>query len=196
MATQVVNAAVNMSGVVDASAFAPNGKGGSVLITSEGDINLTGQVNAAGAGSGAGGQIITKAVGADNVAANAMLTAAAGARPVDQGGQIEVSGLHVLLSGNIDPGAGGTLIVDPPIFTIRNGSIGGGPDFIGEKKLEKILQNGVSFVASAANQVIVQDLSGQCAAGRRRQSDLERRQCHRLQREPTTRSSRAPARSR
>ena len=78
VATQVVNAAVNMSGVVDASAFAPNGKGGSVLITSEGDINLSGQVNAAGAGSGAGGQIITKAVGADNVAANAVLTAAGG----------------------------------------------------------------------------------------------------------------------
>ena len=92
VATQVVNAAVNMSGVVDASAFAPNGKGGSVLITSEGDINLSGQVSAAGAGSGAGGQIITKAVGADNIAANAMMTAAAGAAAGDQGGQIEVSG--------------------------------------------------------------------------------------------------------
>ena len=98
VATQVVNAAVNMSGVVDASAFAPNGKGGSVLITSEGDINLTGQVNAAGAGSGAGGQIITKAVGADNVAANAALTAGGGADAVNQGGQIEVSGHDVLLS--------------------------------------------------------------------------------------------------
>ena len=165
VATQVVNAAVNMSGVVDASAFAPNGKGGSVLITSEGDINLTGQVNAAGAGSGAGGQIITKAVGADNVAANAVLTAAGGADAVNQGGQIEVSGLHVLLSGNIDPGAGGTLIVDPAVFTIRNGSFGGGPDFIGEKKLEKTLQNGVSFVASAANQVIMQDLSDNVLQG-------------------------------
>src|SRR4029077_9948699 len=163
--TQVVNAAVNMSGVVDASAFAPNGKGGSVLITSEGDINLTGQMNATGAGSGAGGQIITKAVGADNVAANAVLKAAGGADAVNQGGQIEVSGLHVLLSGNIDPGAGGTLIVDPAVFTIRNGSFGVGPDFIGEKKLEQTLQNGVSFVASAANQVIMQDLSDNVLQG-------------------------------
>ena len=165
VATQVVNAAVNMSGVVDASAFAPNGKGGSVLITSEGDINLSGQVNAAGAGSGAGGQIITKAVRADNIAANAMMTAAAGAAAGDQGGQIEVSGHDVLLSGNIDPGAGGTLIVDPPNFTIRNGISGAGPDFIGEKKLEKILQNGVNFVASAANMIIVQDLTDNVLQG-------------------------------
>ena len=165
VATQVVNAAVNMSGVVDASAFAPNGKGGSVLITSEGDINLSGQVSAAGAGSGAGGQIITKAVRADNIAANAMMTAAAGAAAGDQGGQIEVSGHDVLLSGNIDPGAGGTLIVDPPNFTIRNGISGAGPDFIGEKKLEKILQNGVNFVASAANMIIVQDLTDNVLQG-------------------------------
>ena len=41
------------------------------------------------------------------------LTAAGGTAAVNQGGQIEVSGLHVLLSGNIDPGAGGTLMVDP-----------------------------------------------------------------------------------
>ena len=165
VATQVVNAAVNMSGVVDASAFAPNGKGGSVLITSEGDINLSGQVNAAGAGSGAGGQIITKAVRADNIAANAMMTAAAGAAAGDQGGQIEVSGHDVLLSGNIDPGAGGTLVVDPPNFTIRNGISGAGPDFIGEKKLEKILQNGVNFVASAANMIIMQDLTDNVLQG-------------------------------
>src|SRR5215472_2925227 len=121
VATEVVNAVVNMSGVVDASAYAPNGAGGSVLVTSQGDINITGQINAAGAGSGAGGQIITKAVGADNIAANAVLTAGAGATAVQgsvKGGEIEVSGHDVLLSGNINPGAGGTLLVDPFNVTI------------------------------------------------------------------------------
>src|SRR4029077_14720514 len=132
VATQVVNAAVNMSGVVDASAFAPNGKGGSVLITSEGDINLSGQVNAAGAGSGAGGQIITKAVGADNIAGKAVLTAAGG--KTGTGRVSESSGHDVLLAGDINPGVGGTLMVDPAVFTIVNGSFGVGPDHIGEKR--------------------------------------------------------------
>src|SRR5215469_13581576 len=121
VATEVVNAAVNMSGVIDASAYAPNGAGGSVLVTAQGDINITGQITAAGAGSGAGGQIITKAEGADNIAANATLTAVAGATAVlgsVKGGEIEVSGHDVLLSGNINPGAGGTLLVDPFNVTI------------------------------------------------------------------------------
>ena len=94
-----------------------------------------------------------------------MLTAAGGADAVKQGGQIEVSGHDVLLSGTIDPGAGGTLIIDPAVFTIRNGSFGVGPDFIGEKKLEKILQNGVNFSASAANQIVMQDLSDNVLQG-------------------------------
>jgi len=42
VATQVVDAAVNMSGVVDAGAYAANGQGGSVLVTSAGDINVGG----------------------------------------------------------------------------------------------------------------------------------------------------------
>src|SRR5215475_13941241 len=164
VATQVVNAVVNMNGVVDASAFAPNGQGGSVLVTSQGDINIGGQMTAAGAGSGAGGQIITKAVGAANIAANAVVTAAAGPTGT-KGGVIEVSGHDVLLSGDINPGAGGSLIVDPAIFTIVNGSFGVGPDHIGEKRLEKLLNNGVNFVGSASNQVIMQDLTDNVLQG-------------------------------
>src|SRR5690349_890735 len=128
VATQVVNAVVNMNGVVDASAFAPNGQGGSVLVTSQGDINIGGQVSAAGAGSGAGGQIITRAVGADNIAGKAALTATGG--KTGQGGQIEVSGHDVLLAGDINPGSGGSLLIDPFNVTITaaNGfnHIGGG----------------------------------------------------------------------
>ena len=74
-----------------------------MLVTAEGDINVSGQVTAAGAGSGAGGQIITKAVGADNIDRKAVMTAAGGQRR-RQGRPIEVSGHELLLSGNIDPG--------------------------------------------------------------------------------------------
>ena len=155
VATQVVNAAVNMSGVVDASAFAPNGKGGSVLITSEGDINLSGQVSAAGAGSGAGGQIITKAVGADNVNRKAVMTAAGG-NGGGQGGQIEVSGHDVLLSGNIDPGAGGTLMIDPynAIITPMKGfnDVAGGT--VSEAFISKQLRHNVSVDIQASHDIV------------------------------------------
>ncbi len=156
VATQVVNAAVNMSGVVDASAFAPNGKGGSVLITSEGDINLSGQVNAAGAGSGAGGQIITKAVGADNIAANAVMTAAGGAAAADQGGQIEVSGHDVLLSGNINPGSGGTLLIDPfnVIVTATKGFNDVAGATVSEAFISKQLRRNVSVDIQASHDIV------------------------------------------
>src|SRR6516162_5425847 len=167
VATEVVNAAVNMTGIVDASAYAPNGAGGSVLVTSAGDINIKGQINVAGAGSGAGGQIITKAVGADNIAANATLTAGAGATAVPgsvKGGEIEVSGHHVLLSGNIDPGAGGSLLIDPSNFIIYNTNIPG-PSGVTQKFVQKQLANGVDVHGSAVNQVIVQDLANNVLQG-------------------------------
>jgi filamentous hemagglutinin family protein len=155
VATQVVNAAVNMSGVVDASAFAPNGKGGSVLITSEGDINLSGQVSAAGAGSGAGGQIITKAVGADNINRKAVMTAAGG-NGGGQGGQIEVSGHDVLLSGNIDPGAGGTLMVDPynAIITPTKGFNDVAGSIISEAFISKQLRHNVAVDIQASHDIV------------------------------------------
>ena len=61
LASEVVNAVVNLNGVVDADAFAPNGAGGSVLVSAAGDVNVGGQVTARGDGAGAGGQIVTKA---------------------------------------------------------------------------------------------------------------------------------------
>jgi filamentous hemagglutinin family protein len=161
VATQVVNAAVNMSGVVDASAFAPNGKGGSVLITSEGDINLSGQVNAAGAGSGAGGQIITKAVGADNINRKAVMTAAGG-NGGGQGGQIEVSGHDVLLSGNIDPGAGGSLIIDPFNVTITaaNGFNHIGAGTVSENFIGNQLNHYVAVDIEASHNILFNAVGG------------------------------------
>src|SRR5579871_6120402 len=110
VATQVVNAVVNMTGVVDADALSGSGAGGSVLVTSTGDINLGGTITAQGNGTGAGGQIVTKAAGRDNVEAAAVLVAAGAP---GEGGHIEVSGHRVVLSGDIEAGSGGSLLIDP-----------------------------------------------------------------------------------
>jgi hypothetical protein len=105
-----VNAVVNMTGVVDADALSGNGAGGSVLVTSTGDINLGGTITAQGNGTGAGGSIVTKAGGVDNVEAAAVLVAAGAP---GEGGHIEVSGHRVVLSGAIEAGSGGSLLIDP-----------------------------------------------------------------------------------
>ena len=89
VASEVINAVVNLNGVVDADAFAPNGQGGAVLVTAAGNINVGGQVTARGDGAGNGGQIVTKAVGADNIEQMAFVSAAGGA--TGKGGFIEVS---------------------------------------------------------------------------------------------------------
>ena len=111
VASEVINAVVNLNGIVDADAFAPNGQGGAVLVSAAGNINVGGQVTARGDGAGNGGQIVTKAVGADNIEQMAFVSAAGGA--TGKGGFIEVSGKQVGLHGNIDPGSGGSLYIDP-----------------------------------------------------------------------------------
>ena len=75
----------------------PNGKGGSVLVTTPGDINVGGQVTARGDGTGAGGQIVTKAGGDDAIETMAFVSAAGGASG-GKGGFIEVSGKQVGLA--------------------------------------------------------------------------------------------------
>src|SRR4029077_4540802 len=109
--SEVINAVVNLNGIVDADAFAPNGQGGSVLVTAAGDVNVGGHVTAKGSGAGAGGQIVTKAGGADLIGQMAYVSAAGGA--TGKGGFIEVSGKTVGLHGTIDPGSGGSLYIDP-----------------------------------------------------------------------------------
>ena len=186
VATQVVNAAVNMSGVVDASAFAPNGKGGSVLITSEGDINLTGQVNAAGAGSGAGGQIITKAVGADNVNRKAVVMTAGGRGRRQPGRPDRGQRPRCAAPGNINPGSGGTLMIDPYNVTITaaNGfnHIGGGT--VSEAYITNQLNHYVAVDIEASHNILFNAARQHpCAAWRQRQSHRRRGQQHPLQRQ-------------
>ncbi len=162
VASEVVNAVVNLNGVVDADAFAPNGQGGSVLVTGDA-INIGGQVTARGSGAGNGGQIITKAVEGDNIEQMAFVSAAGGA--TGKGGFIEVSGKTVGLNGSIDPGKGGLLYVDPTNFTIRNATSGQTASGIGEHKLEALLQNGAGFLVNAAGNITIQDLTDNVLAG-------------------------------
>jgi filamentous hemagglutinin family protein len=121
VASEVVNAVVNMTGVIDADAFAPNGAGGSVLVTAAGDVNIAGQVTARGDGTGAGGQIVTKAGGADDIEAMAFVSAAGGAAG-GKGGFVEVSAPHVAIEGDVRAGAGGTMLIDPASINIVTNS--------------------------------------------------------------------------
>jgi hypothetical protein len=111
-------------------------------------------VSAAGAGSGAGGRIITKAVGADNIIGKAMLTAAGGKD--GKGGEIEVSGHDVLLSGNINPGAGGTLIADPynAVITPMKGFNDIAGSTISEAFISKQLRHNVAVEIQASHNIV------------------------------------------
>ncbi|HZT18600.1 MAG TPA: filamentous hemagglutinin N-terminal domain-containing protein [Dongiaceae bacterium] len=155
VATQVVNAAVNLSGVVDAGAFAANGQGGSVLVTSAGDLAIRGEVSAAGQGTGAGGAIITQAQGADRIEARARLGAAGGAAG-GKGGEIEVSGHDVLMAGHIDPGSGGTLMIDPynAVITAAPGHNDPAGSIISEGFISRQLKHDVSVEIQASHDIL------------------------------------------
>src|SRR6266404_4775258 len=150
VASEVMNAVVNLNGIVDADAFAPNGTGGSVLVTAADNINIDGQVTARGDGTGAGGQIVTHAGEDDAIGALAFVSAAGGA--TGKGGLIEVSGKQVGLGGNIDAGSGGSLLIDPTNITIISGGTGSiAGSQIGEFFLQNQLRHNVS-VSLVANQ--------------------------------------------
>ncbi len=62
-ASKIVSSVVNLDGVVDASAFGAGKDGGTVLVASTGDVNITGELRADGGVDGNGGRIITRAHG-------------------------------------------------------------------------------------------------------------------------------------
>jgi len=132
VATQVVNAVVNLKGVVDADAFAANGAGGTVMVTSTGDINLGGTVTAQGNGTGAGGKI-------------------------------ELSGQQMRLGGEIDPGKGGSILIDPKNIVVlpgagfshnvSAGSNAGGTTDVNETWVASHLQAGQNVTLAATHDV-------------------------------------------
>ena len=55
LASGIIQSVVNLAGVIDASAFGPGQDGGTVLIDSRGDLNITGEIHADGGVDGDGG---------------------------------------------------------------------------------------------------------------------------------------------
>gem|GEM_PF-5744216 len=161
-ASKIVNSVVNLDGVVDANAVAAGKDGGTVLVASTGDLNITGEVRADGGLDGNGGQIITKADGTNTVTESATLSARGGDQAGD-GGFIEVSGKHFRLGGTIDAsapnGAGGTFLLDPFDLRITDGSGTGGLDTVSEASIESRSQTGMSSTYLASNSIVVEDLT-------------------------------------
>lgn len=126
--SKVVNSVVNLGGVVDADAFAADGNGGTVLAVSDGDLNVTGEVRARG-GETSG-----------------------------DGGYVEVSGENLLLQGDIEVGAGGTIYIDPTDITIVDGSTAGVNE-IAEEDIEADLAAGANVIVEADNSITMNDLT-------------------------------------
>ena len=164
VASEVVNAVVNLNGIVDADAFAANGKGGSVLVTSEGDINVGGQVHGQGRGVGAGWRPDRHQGGGQrHIGSMAFVAAAGGA--AGKGGLVEVSGTKVGLHGYIEPGAGGTLLIDPlniVVVSLGNSSLAsnGANSHIGSHFIEHYLRNNTDLILEANANIQFQALGG------------------------------------
>jgi len=161
-ASKIVNAVVNLDGVVDANAFAAGKDGGTVLVASTGDLNITGEVRADGGIDGNGGQVITKADGTNTVAETATLSARGGDAAGD-GGFIEVSGTHFRLGGAIDASApngdGGSFLLDPANVVIADGVGTGTTDTWFESEIEAMSQAGTDVTIMASNSIVMEDLA-------------------------------------
>ncbi|MBL0319073.1 MAG: filamentous hemagglutinin N-terminal domain-containing protein [Alphaproteobacteria bacterium] len=163
LASDIANAVVNLSGVVDADALDADHNGGTVVVASVGDINLN-QVNvhADGGVSGNGGQITTIANHMNHFSQNAVLSAKGGST-AGNGGTIEVSGNNVKLNGTFHAeaphGVGGKIILDPTTMTIKNGSGIAGTNDIYENTIETLSQAGTAVDIQATNLVTMQNLA-------------------------------------
>ncbi|MEW5942906.1 MAG: filamentous hemagglutinin N-terminal domain-containing protein [Pseudomonadota bacterium] len=168
LASSIVQSVVNLGGVVDADAFGAGHNGGTVLVTSVGDLNNTANIHADGGANGNGGTIDTWADGTNRVTADAVLTARGGTDG-GNGGLIEVSGAKVIYRGAADAsapkGKGGTLLIDPWDITIADGA--GTDDSLAtmgdatvyEKNIEHTSGIGVEVKLEATNSITMNDLS-------------------------------------
>ena len=168
-ASDIVKSVVNLAGVVDADAFAAGKDGGTILVASNGDLNLTGSMHADGGIDGRGGNVSTWADGTNNFAAGATIAARGGATAGD-GGTIEVSGKNVKFRGLADAsaphGKAGVLVVDPTNLTIHDGSPGAsGSADIFETTIEGISQGGTNVDLIADNSILMENLTDDVLQG-------------------------------
>ncbi|MGH8372831.1 MAG: filamentous hemagglutinin N-terminal domain-containing protein [Gammaproteobacteria bacterium] len=123
MTAKVANAltatAVNNSGLITAHSIQDH-NGTIILAAQGGDISESGTLDASGATDGvAGGNVVIRGNGHTEIASTASINAAGDNA---NGGFIELSGHTLTVRGNVDPGKGGTLYIDPSIITITNGA--------------------------------------------------------------------------
>ncbi len=166
--SRVVNSVVNLGGVVDADAFTADADGGSVLVASSGDLNLTGGIRADGGATGDGGSVVTWADGTNYFNADATISARGGAVSGD-GGFVEISGHDVRYRGTVDAsatnGAAGTLLLDPANITITDGGAPlGAPVYVDNVPVnpgtvDDVLANGTVLGNQTISEVAIESLS-------------------------------------
>jgi filamentous hemagglutinin family protein len=170
LASSIVQSVVNLGGVVDADAFGAGHNGGTVLVTSVGDLNNTANIHADGGVNGNGGTIYTWADGTNRFASGATMTARGGSDG-GNGGLIEVSGTKAIYRGTADAsapkGEGGTLLIDPWDITIANGACPTEPcdpndpsaPTIYERDIERTSGIGTNVNLLATNSITMNNLS-------------------------------------
>ncbi len=142
LASDIVNSVVNLDGVIDADIFGSNG-GGTILVTSSGDINNDAIITANG------GDVITLADSTNNFNEGASITAR-------NDGFVEISGAIVNLNGKVDTDR---LLIDPVDLVIADGSGGSTDGKIYEETIEAISQAGTDVELLAENSITLEDLS-------------------------------------
>lgn len=167
-ASSIVESVVNLDGVVDASSFGVGSDGGTVLVTSVGDINIGGVARADGGADGNGGSFMSWADRANVFEPGAVITARGGEASGD-GGFIEVSGSKVTVRGIADASAGngaaGTFLLDPNFtITIANGAgtdstAGAWDATIYEENIENTSVGGTNVVLESESTIVMKNLA-------------------------------------
>jgi len=116
---------VTIAGAIDADAGEANAGGGTILVGSNRDITVSdgALITAQGTGSGDGG--VVRLVATEILDIEALVTVTATGGETGQGGFIEVSGHRGLnVRGDVDPGSGGRILIDPASLVIVPGAAG------------------------------------------------------------------------
>lgn len=155
MTADVANAltatAVNNSGFV--AAHSVQSQGGVIVLTAQGgDIENSGTLDASATQSGvAGGAVILRGDGTTRLDPGSVITTEGDGAA---GGFVELSGHTLDVKGTMDPGRGGSLLIDPSSLTIVAGS--SGPNSVGSIGVGFIdanLNAGVDVVLVASNAI-------------------------------------------
>lgn len=158
MTAKVANAltatAVNNSGLVTAHSI-QNHNGTIILAAKGGDIEESGTLDASATQSGvAGGYIRIRGNAHTDIASTASINAAGDNA---RGGFVELSGHHLKVNGNVNPGNGGSLLIDPMKLYITSGGASHGSwtsgDWVSTSFIDSQLNLGVSLTLIASNSV-------------------------------------------